>query len=131
MLSKCRKPARFLISLLVMTVVISCCSANSDRGRLYFPEDDATEKAASVYASFAPIEVIQTGRAEEKQEIIAENHPGTPTRKSISENQPLLYCLPLSLCLASICIALLYAVTKAASANLFIIRYIQLSDGMK
>ena len=131
MIYKCRKLTQQFIALLILAVTVSCCPFGFRQGNQYFPVDAVSDSAASIYASFAPLETIRTGRTEERQEIIADIGSAEPNRQKISKNTLLLHCITISLCFASICIAILYAVTKAASANLYIIKFIQLSDGMK
>ncbi len=131
MVLKCRKLMGSFLSLLILTVVVSCCPNTLNLGILYLPIDAATEKATSICASLAPIEAIQAGRTEEKQEIAADNSTSVQTRRVASKDTQLLLRVPLSLGIASICLAILYAVTSATSANLYIIKFIQLSDGMK
>ena len=131
MVLKCRKLTGNFISLLILAVVISCCPTNLTQENLYLSPVAASENVASIYAALSPVEAIQTGKTEEKQEIITDNSSSVSTRRILSRDSLLLYCLPLSLCLASICFAILYAVTRAASSSLYIIKFIQLSDGMK
>lgn len=131
MVIKCRKLMRNFIALLILAVGVSFCSTILTQGNLHLPAVAASENAVSIYASLSPVEAIQTGKTEEKQEIITDNNSAVSTRRILSRDTLLLYCLPISLCMASICFAILYAVTRAASSSLYIIKFIQLSDGMK
>ncbi len=119
------------IALLILAVGVSFCPTILTQGNLHLPAVATSENVASIYASLSPVEAIQTGKTEEKQEIITDNSSAVSTRRILSRDTLLLYCLPISLCMASICFAIFYAITRAASSSLYIIKFIQLSDGMK
>lgn len=126
-----KKTIRNFIPLLLLAVMVSCCPSSYTQGTVYVPEAAGNIGPASIYASCSPIDIVTGAKTENKASYITDN---THTEEHpIHQNKSaMLFCsMAISLSAAVLCVYILHAVTKAISANLYVIRYIHKTDGMK
>lgn len=131
MIFECKNRIKHCVLLLLLAIVVSCCPAYYTQGMVYIPEAAGKCESASIYASYSPIDTLITTDVEKKESYISDNSQGQPHRIHFDKSTMLFCSTAISLFAAVLCISILHAVTKATSANLYIIRYIHSTDGMK